>query len=276
MVDYYEELGLDRSLGLDDLNRQLSKAESLWKSRRTRVPEKATRMLALIIEAREAFANSASRSEYDRALDISKNNVSGSDDSFSNWEEFSVWRQKAADLNEQQVYDLALLALNRALVSLKGRDADVGFYLLASEIFLNGGDPASAMRYANEALLMAPDSYEPHYKKAMVYKALAEMGGEGNETEQFYSCLLKGAEVARLAGDNGGQGKMLGVYAYVLYHQFPDEKQQAEVYAIQAVGLGDEWGNGQKVLDEIKQRAEKEKAIRLDEAYNSALEKNWL
>lgn len=88
MVDYYEELGLDRSLGLDDLNRQLSKAESLWKSRRTRVPEKATRMLALIIEAREAFANSASRSEYDRALDISKNNVSGSDDSFSNWEEF--------------------------------------------------------------------------------------------------------------------------------------------------------------------------------------------
>lgn len=72
MVNYYEELGLDRSFGLDELKRQLSRVESVWKARRTRSPEKATKMLAIIVDARAVFSASATRATYDHELDMAK------------------------------------------------------------------------------------------------------------------------------------------------------------------------------------------------------------
>lgn len=51
MVDYYAELNIDSSLGVDEINKELSKLENTWKRRELTSPEKATKMLALIIDA---------------------------------------------------------------------------------------------------------------------------------------------------------------------------------------------------------------------------------
>ena len=68
MENFYEELGLDRSKRIDEINTELSKLESTWKRREITNPEKATTMLALIIRARKAFASDAARRSYDNEL----------------------------------------------------------------------------------------------------------------------------------------------------------------------------------------------------------------
>lgn len=68
MTDYYTELGLDRNQMTEALNAQLSQLESLWKRRRIANPDKATVMLATIIEARKVFASEESRQAYDAEL----------------------------------------------------------------------------------------------------------------------------------------------------------------------------------------------------------------
>lgn len=72
MTDFYAELSIDRDKKIDELNSDLSRLESTWKWREITNPEKATTMLALIIQARKAFASDASRRAYDNDLENSR------------------------------------------------------------------------------------------------------------------------------------------------------------------------------------------------------------
>ena len=72
MTDFYEELKLDRSQNVSELNRELSRQESVWKRRELTSPEKATRIVAVILEARKAFRDEVTRAGYDRELDAGR------------------------------------------------------------------------------------------------------------------------------------------------------------------------------------------------------------
>lgn len=72
MTDFYEELNLNPQDSVADINRALTQLESTWKRREINSPEKATKMLALILEARNAFKSDATKAEYDHNLAESK------------------------------------------------------------------------------------------------------------------------------------------------------------------------------------------------------------
>lgn len=68
VVNYYEELNLSRELSTEELNTELTKLETVWKQREITNPEKAVKMNALIIDARNAFKTDSARREYDVSL----------------------------------------------------------------------------------------------------------------------------------------------------------------------------------------------------------------
>lgn len=68
MVNYYEVLSLNRSLSTEEINAELSRLETIWKRREITNPEKAAKMNAAIIDAREVFKNDTTRKVYDVSL----------------------------------------------------------------------------------------------------------------------------------------------------------------------------------------------------------------
>jgi hypothetical protein len=72
----FEELKLAQEASLDEINKTLTQLERDWTQRQINNPEKATKVLALIIDARVAFKTDATRVEYDRALEESKRETS--------------------------------------------------------------------------------------------------------------------------------------------------------------------------------------------------------
>ncbi len=71
MTDYYAELNLSTSLSTAALHQELGKLESLWRRREVTNPEKAAKMIALIVEAQDKFKDEQSRRDYDLQLDQS-------------------------------------------------------------------------------------------------------------------------------------------------------------------------------------------------------------
>lgn len=68
VVDYYEALNLSRNLSTEEINTELSRLETVWKRREITNPEKAAKMNALIIDARNVFKTDAARRAYDVSL----------------------------------------------------------------------------------------------------------------------------------------------------------------------------------------------------------------
>lgn len=119
MVDYYSELSLGRNKKIDEINVALSRLESTWKRREITNPEKATTMLALIIQARKVFASDASRRAYDKELDGSRRKTEKADPDKERREALDKWKEQARSYYESGQYDLAKIAVEKAL-SLSG------------------------------------------------------------------------------------------------------------------------------------------------------------
>lgn len=163
MIDYYEELGLDRSLGLDELNHQLSRAESVWKSRRTRTPEAATKKLASIADARRVFSSPEARANYDAALD---------------------GKEEQAQ-EEQEAVDWFKLALEAALIrdwratlahsenGLLQDSTDDRLWRLKSHALRELGDMVGALTAARQRVRFAPYDSDAHAGLAMVLRIMA-------------------------------------------------------------------------------------------------------
>ena len=64
MINYYEELNLNRNDDVEEIKKTLNQLESTWRNREVRNPEKATKMIALIIDARKVFLSDMDKKEY--------------------------------------------------------------------------------------------------------------------------------------------------------------------------------------------------------------------
>ena len=68
VANYYEVLSLNRSLSTEEINTELSRLETIWKRSEITNPEKAAKMNALIIDARDVFKSDVTRRAYDISL----------------------------------------------------------------------------------------------------------------------------------------------------------------------------------------------------------------
>lgn len=263
MTDYYAELGLDRSLTLEELNSELSRTESKWKARRTKAPEKATRVLGLIYEAREAFATEASRAEYDRKLDTEESRSQGDGQGDSSKSDFAYWRARTAEYSDVGKTDLALAALARALDAPGSQTADASFYTLASSVYLQARDYDRALSSSNEAILLNPSYSFAYYQKGLVHlerskdrMAAGELGEALSDIKEGRDLLVEASEVAKDEGNESVLAKALGSLALSLWAQTPKDEEAALQYARVSASIDGGSRHAQIVLEGARAKAD--------------------
>ncbi len=161
MVNYYEELNLDRSKSLFEIKTELTKQEGVWKRREINNPEKATKMLAMIIEAKKVFSSETARSKYDNDLE-----KSARDDSPLSAEEqreisLKKWVGQARMHFGDGSSDLAKAAIEKALDYIDNDNEDIEIYTLASDIYRECKEYNMAMNYINKAIILVPKDASP-------------------------------------------------------------------------------------------------------------------
>jgi len=115
LINYYAELKIDSSLGINDINRELSKLESTWRRRELTSPDKAAKMIVLILEAREIFKTEASRRQYDKKLTGEDKKAEQRSREDQNRLQMEKSRSDAVKFFKSEQYDLALLTINNSL-----------------------------------------------------------------------------------------------------------------------------------------------------------------
>ena len=271
MTDFYEELNLDRSKSTDQINEALSKLESTWKRREITNPEKATKMLALIIDARKVFASDAARRSYDNDLQRSKSKPEPVDPDRERAAELAEWKEKATFYLSDQQYDLAKIAVEKAL-SL-ANDADDSLCALAANIYEKTNALGLALDWINKAIVLAPDVSAYYITKGLIYDhkgSLAvqrpEYGSPAECHSEARKIFQRASVIAENAGDLKTKAIAYGALAFSYYFQDPMDKDQGAKYAeMAAASGGDLWGNADTVLKEVNATREEQKRKALEE-----------
>lgn len=262
MTDYYDELKLPPLLSTAELCRELSKLESLWRRREVTNPEKATKMIALIVEAQKKFKDEQSRRDYDLQLDQSKRKSKQFDPNAERLQSFMEWRNKAVSFYDEKQYDLAESALNKALSYMPTDYEDSLFFNQAALIYVDNNDCNAAMDYINKAIIIDSNIPDYYLTKGLVFITLANgqyvnFSDKQTFREKSEKMFLKAHELAARKDIFVVRANAAGALA--LYYSFINDKARAENFAQEAVQYGDTWGNGQKVLDNIKRERQERK-----------------
>lgn len=264
MVDYYSELGLDKSKKLDEINSELNRLESTWKRREITNPEKATTMLALIIQARKVFSSDSSRSAYDDELSRDNKGPEVTDSDKARTEEINKWKSQARSYVDSQQFDLAKVAVEKAISMSNANGDDDSLFALAAEIYIDNGDLDFAMTYINRAIVTAPNVSSHYFMKGIIYDQQASStnyrygnGGNVDYRTESRKMFQMADSKAEQSGDRSSRARACGALAFSYYFQNPIDKDKGEHFANLAVSYGgDSWGNADKVLSDIRDKRE--------------------
>ena len=155
MTNYYEELKINKESGVDEIQRELSRLESTWKRREIVNPEKAAKMIALLVEARKVFSDDSSRSKYDRELEESLRAPVEVDPNADRNAALKKWKDQAQRYYDTNQYDLAKTAIDKALTFSNSDDDEL--FCLVADIYRESGNNSAAMEYINKAIVISPD-----------------------------------------------------------------------------------------------------------------------
>ncbi|MBQ2695099.1 hypothetical protein IJG04_00450 [Candidatus Saccharibacteria bacterium] len=264
MTDYYKVLNIDREKHLDEIDAELIRLESIWKRREITSPEKSAIMLSYIFQARQVFSSDATRSKYDKELEASRQEFSSDDFNSKREQSLKKWIDQANSYYSKQQYDLAKVAIEKALSITTMESDDDSLFVLAAEIFCANNNYDVAIEYINQAIVSAPNISKYYLIKSRLYYA------KGFEDVAINLCH-EAEKIAIENGDNKGRAQIYGFMAGIyLSHQHGEEYiVLAEKYANMANQCGgDPSGNADRVIqfiqeDRKRKKDEAEKAERI-------------
>ena len=236
ITNYYEELNLSAEMSIEEIDGKLTQLETVWNQRLFNEPEKATKMLALVSEARDKFSTQEAKRQYDLLLfDNSKETALQEEQD----EGYKKWSIQAEEYYNNKQYDLAKAAIQKAL-SFVGATEDVEVLSISAKILNCCGEYDRALEYINNAIVINP-------KSATLYLIKAEIFKEKNDIQQ---CINEYNSATKVAEEQE-RGVVWGQFAYFLLHTV-GEYVESKLCAEDAITYGDETGLGQKVLEELK------------------------
>lgn len=256
MVDYYAELSIDSSMKLDEINKELNKLKSIWRRRELNSPEKAAKIIAMIIDAKEVFKSMQNRSAYDRELAASKAPTAPADPQSAGRTEALKWFNDAKKYYDSGEYDIAKLAVEKVLSS-DMYEITSQAYKLAANIHLAQMDYKKALNYINNAIIENPQDADNYRIKALILDGENETYNNNSNNLRLYekqaSEILKvienGISIAETYGDDLAKGDLMGMYSFLLYFRAEDF-EQGEAVAREALLLSPEDPNARKVYEE--------------------------
>ena len=291
MKNYYDELKLNPSASLSDLQSELIRQENLWRKREINSPETATAKLALINEAKKIFSSLASKAAYDRELDNTHRKPVSVDPNTRRYQQWKKWYDQARLYLADSQYDLAKTAIDKALQYTDPDNEDALFYDLASVIYRECGDYDSAISFANKAIVNDNSKSGLYITKGVIYTEIIDKGKiQPSEritlmqTER--KIFLEGLSKTNLDDNRINKGILLGLLGASWYREMrlrgidnyientdSLEEQNCHNYAVEAYKLGDSWGNGERVLRGLKKLDDMRQAARVQQEQNTENER---
>ena len=264
MVDFYAELHLNQQDSIAELNQTLTQLESTWKRREITNPEKATTMLALIIQARRAFASESSRREYDRELAKSKEKPVERDPNAEREQQFKKWFDDARSYYDGKQYDLAKTAVEKALSYYDQASDNDAFLRLVAHVYRDNQNYSAALDYINKAIIISPEDAWHYIDKAFILhqQSISERTFNNHTKAQVLqvacNILNQATTLAHRRNDKNAESVAYGYLAYYHYYVPAPDRDKAEEYANKSIALGDFLGDASKVLKDIKQKRQQE------------------
>lgn len=257
IVNYYEELGIGKELGLGEINAEIVKLKRVWIQREINQPEKARRMLVLIDDAEAAFRSESTRAKYDRDLE------QASRESASNInpekQEYEKWTNSTREYAGTRQYDLALIALEKALTFSQAHE-DEELLCLAASIYKENKNYNAALRSINEAIIISPQTSVYYYNKGQIFSAMLDEGRMTITDDQWNDYVKKELEAYKAAyvkaAENGETGDGVSAYSERIVKNlfsrvcFSRELRNFEELEVAAMEAGDRLG-GRGILDYI-------------------------
>lgn len=251
-VNYYEELGLNKEMSIDEISVKLNQLETLWNQRMFSEPEKANRLLSIISQAKEVFSTAESRAMYDQSL--TKKTQSDKTDN----PQIAAYYKAKADTesfaNSEQ-WDLAKSSIDKALSYVESIDIDdtekADAYELARMIYYNNGLFSQAVEFANKVISLFPNDAIAYAKKAITLGELdTEMRNHGQDSSRVFknyqtTCQIW-IEKAKQSGDN--QLASIGLDALARSYVNTQEYSLVYKYASEAIALDPENTGAQEVM----------------------------
>lgn len=263
MIDYYEELELDRNLGLKELQYQIDKVHSFWSRRLDRnATAEAQEKLLRCTEAREIFKDEDSRAEYDRELAESKKpkKQEHADPNAERRASYEKWKADASRYAKAGQWDLAEQAVGWAF--RYGGSDDPEMQAIAANVFKENRKYTTALYHINNAIVLDPDVARFDLLKAQILDSAGNAAQQGKKND-FYRRAVDAAqsaiEKAKRTGDKQTEGASYGILASVKWFRLNDHSLDTYTLAQQAATLtGDsDW---QAIVDQWEWEREAEKA----------------
>lgn len=257
IVNYYEELGIGKELGLGEINAELVKLKRVWIQREINQPEKARRILVLIDDAEAVFRLESTRAKYDRDLE------QASRESASNinpeQQEYEKWTNSTREYAGTRQYDLALIALEKALTFSQAHE-DEELLCLAASIYKENKNYNAALRTINEAIIISPQTSVYYYNKGQIFSAILDEGRGTITDDQWNDYVKKELEAYKAAyvkaAENGETGDGVSAFSErIVKNLFSRicsnrEVRNFEELEVAAMEAGDRLG-GRGILDYI-------------------------
>ena len=241
MIDFYEVLtDLNPDMSLSEIQSELIRQEKVWIKRQINNPEKATKMLAYLFDAKKAFETEESRKEYDRQLAESKTAPTGADPKAEAIRKHREWIDKAIDFIENQNQkDLALQAYEKAMSFYRPDTLDTCVsYLVGAMIYERMADFRAALQCINQGILLSPKNTPMHEIKIrdLVMLAIQEadntqgrnLGNLNSYYQTAEKAIQQGLDVAHEANEANYTALFQGEYAKLIAYAGTASKENLQ------------------------------------------------
>lgn len=263
-TNYYEELNLDDTKTVEEINAELNNLERIWRRRELNSPEKAHKMLVLLDEARGVFRSESLRLEYDKELSKIPDDPAPNMDA-ERAANYLRWKEQAETFFYKNHQDeLAREALHKAAQYKSPDMLDEDFSLLSSFIATSFGDTDTALSAINEAILANPNKGLYHLQKGEIYATLYDDAVRNNNPPDILMSYLEKAKAEheealklyKSKGDIQGQITCFEFLAAAYAEVYNSDLKRAEEYARQALSLQPNNSDMQTLLQTIQQEKE--------------------
>lgn len=260
MVNYYEQLNLNKESSIVAINKELSALESTWKRREITNPEKATKMLVLIMDARKVFQSESTKAQYDIELEESKKEPVPVDGEAERRKQLNRWLGDALRFHQSGQNDLSKEAINNA-AKFVGADDNDYFYYLLSVISYNNGELQTSFNAINRAIVINPGIANYYLQSADIYNDLynaryknpAYLNEALDYLEKGREALRKAIALTEKSGNTDVLIYELAILADSYARDLNQNLEEAERLAKRAISLGDKSGELEKLLREINE-----------------------
>lgn len=275
-TNYYEELKLGENESIEQINKKLDKLEATWKKREITNPEKATKMLALVIDARKVFKSEKTKSRYDKKLKSGENPEP--DDKM---DELEKMLEKVHGFRNDQMWDLAKAQYDKILSQIKiddfPDDLKEDALICGMEIYSENSEFGKAMDLANTAILDEPDMLTNYSNKRLVLgKYIDHLLAENKDAQtqiENYRATCK-TWLSKSIEQNNDEMKAMALYCSAMGYTFypPYDYLIADEYAHDALSIEPDNESIKNLVDYI----DKPKVASVDELEQYSRERSTL